>query len=128
MNEIMVTLGGRQFALPMLNTRPEAEWRRKAQEVLAPLLQAGDLAQMEISNAADIARAVSMFGNWLDPMAMLDALIAYAPTVLGPEREWLEYHTYGGEISGALLQLFFFGTAPIKSGANGVVPKRIATT
>lgn len=127
MNEITVTLGGREFGLPKLPIRAEAEWRRNAKEALAPLLQAGDLAEMQVSTAADIARAVAMFADWLDPLTALDTLIAYAPGVLAPQREWLEEHAYSDEVIGVLLRLFFVGPARTISRSNGAAPARMPT-
>jgi hypothetical protein len=128
MNEITVTLGGRQFALPKLTIRNETEWRRDAKATMAPLMQVGDLATLEINNAADIARAVQAFGEWLDPMDALNTLIAYAPGVLGPERDWLEEHVYSDEVIGELMHLFFIGPPAKASRLNGAVPARMATT
>ncbi len=128
MSEITITLGGRQFALPKLPIRAEAEWRSGAKDTMAPLLQAGDLAEMQVNSAADIARAVAMFADWLDPLDALQTLIAYAPQVLEPEREWLETHAYSDEVIGVLLRLFFVGPARTTLHSNGVAPARMQTT
>jgi hypothetical protein len=128
MNEITVTLSGRKFSLPKLTIRAETTWRREAKATMAPLLQAGDLATLEISNAADIARAVAAFGEWLDPMTALETLIAYAPAVLRPEQEWLEEHAYSDEVIGELLRLFFIGPPQRQTRrANGAAPVLSAT-
>lgn len=130
MNEITVQLGGRAFVLPKLTIRAEAEWRRTARETMAPLLQAGEMANVQVATAADIARVVQQFGEWLNPLAVLETLIAYAPAVLGPEREWLEEHAYTDEVIGVLLSVFFTSTMPQqqRSMRNGSAPAHMPTT
>ena len=127
MNEITVTLGGRQFTLPKLTIRAEAEWRRQTKEVMAPLLGVSELAQMELATVADMAKAVQAFGEWLDPLDALNVLIAYAPGVLEGQREWLEEHAYSDEVIGVLLRLFFTGPEARASRRNGVAPQLAPT-
>jgi hypothetical protein len=106
MREVTLHLGGKEFTVPQLTIRREAEWRKQAQKALAPFWDATSLMQMDISKPQDLSDLIGKVGALLDVTAALDAICAYAPA-LAEQRDWIEENTYSDEVFGALVGLFF---------------------
>lgn len=120
MQTITVVLGGRAFAAPQLPIRADAKWREVARPLVEPIAEmamASGLANPTPDRLVKLAFASALF---VDPLATLNAVLAYAPT-LEAEREWIEEHAYAQEALAALLALFFGMGAPL-STPTGAAP------
>ncbi len=130
MREVTIKLGERVFTVPQLTIKHEAKWRRTAEEALAPFWDATGLMQLDINQPGDLRKVVDQISRLMDPIAAIDAICAYAPT-LAAERDWIEEHCYSDEVIGALVALFFGQLRQLEQlpqALNGAVGKLSPTT
>lgn len=130
MREVTIRLGERAFVVQQLTIRKEANWRRQAEEALAPFWDATALMDFDITRPGDLRKILDRVGALLDPMAAIDALCAYAPA-LNEQRDWIEESCYADEVFGALVALFFGQLRQLErlpQTLNGALPTQSATT
>lgn len=120
METITVVLGGRSFVAPQLTIRADAKWREIARPLVEPIAEmamASGVGNPTPERLVKLAFASALF---VDPMATLNAVLAYAPA-LEAERDWIEEHAVAQEALAALLALFFGMGAPM-SMPTGAAP------
>ena len=120
METITVVLGGKAFAVSQLAIRADAKWREIARPLVEPIAEmamASGVANPTPERLVKLAFASALF---VDPMATLNAVLAYAPA-LEAERDWIEEHAVAQEALAALLALFFGMGAPM-STPTGAAP------
>lgn len=130
MREVTIKLGERVFTVPQLTIKHEAQWRRTAEQALAPFWDATGLMQLDISQPGDLRKVIDQVGALMDPLAAIDALCAYAPQI-ADAREWIEENCYSDEVFAALVALFFGQLRQLERlpvALNGALPKAGATT
>ena len=125
--DIAIVFGGRTFTVQQLAIRADAEWRKTARPIVEPISELTMAAGIANPTPEKVARLVFTSQLLVDPLAVLNAVLAYSPA-LDEQREWIEQHAYPDEALTALLALFF-GMAPQpKMVANGAAPTPAPTT
>lgn len=120
---IDIVLGGRTFAVGQLPIRADAAWRTKVKAIVEPISELAMASGVSAPTPERLVRLAFTSALIVDPGAVLDAVLEYAPS-LADEREWIGEHAYADEALQALLALFFGMTAT----ANGSAPKPPVTT
>lgn len=124
-NTITIVLGGRSFVVQRLTIRADATWRETVKPIVEPISEIAMAAQLSSPTPEKMARLAMTTSLFIDPLATLNAVLAYSPT-LEAEREWIEDHAYADEALVALLGLFFGMGAPM-SMQTGAAPTRQPT-
>jgi hypothetical protein len=122
---IPVVLGGRTFDVALLPIRADATWRKTVKPMIDPIAELAVASGAGSPTPDKLTRLAFASSLFVDPGAVLDALLAYSPE-LTAESDWIEENAYADEALQALLSLFF-GMAPVKA-ATGAAPKPPATT
>ena len=127
MQEITVTLGGRPYTVKQLPMRPEANWRKKLQEQLAPIVDLiANYNQIELNTPADVVGILQRITPALlnAPDIMLDLVLAYSPALM-MEREWIADNAYSQEVMDALLAVvrLAYPFEPLLKMAQRYAPK-----
>ncbi len=119
--DIAILLGGRSFNVQQLPIRADAEWRKTSRPIVEPISELAMASGIANPTPEKLARLVFTSQLLVDPLAVLNAVLAYSPA-LDEEREWIEQHAYPDEALTALMALFF-GMAPQpKMVVNGAAP------
>jgi len=120
-NTITITLGGRSFVVQRLTIRADATWRETVKPIVEPIADLAMAAQVANPTPERIAKVAFASSLFIDPLATLNGVLAYSPTLEG-QREWIENHAYADEALVALLALFFGMGAPMSKQTGAAPP------
>jgi hypothetical protein len=104
MREVTVTLGGKQYTVRQLPMRAEAEWRKRLQMLLAPIMElVKGYDQIVINTPADVVDLLQRIAPLLlnAPDTMLELLFDYSPE-LAIQADVIETTAYSDEVLEAL--------------------------
>jgi hypothetical protein len=125
MRTIPVVLGGRTFDVVSLTLRADAMWRKSVKHMIDPIAELAVASGAGSPTPDKLTRLAFASSLFVDPGAVLDALLSYSPE-LAAEAEWIGEHAYADEALQALLSLFF-GMTSAKS-VNGAAQTPPPTT
>jgi hypothetical protein len=141
MRSVTVTLGGKEYSVKQLPMRAEAEWRKRLQTLLAPiLLLLQNYDKIELNTPADVVDLLQRIAPLLldAPDTMLELLFDYSPE-LAIQADEVETTAYSDEVLEALKAVMglaypFVGDlarlsqAGQRLAANGAQPTPTTTT
>lgn len=127
MRTIPIVLGGRTFEAPQLTIRADAKWRELAMPLVEPIAEMAMASRVANPTPERLVKLAFASALFVDPMATLNAVLAYAPT-LEAERDWIEEHAVAEEALAALLALFFGMGAPMSMPTGAARPPQPTTS
>lgn len=123
MKSVTVTLGGESYTIHELKARPNAEWRKRLQELLAEVTSLLENApKLELTTESIVGLIQSAQRLVLSsPDRLRELLLAYAPE-LAAQQDRIEAEAYDSELLTAFVEVlklaFPFGSlATVVSGA-----------
>lgn len=130
-----ITLGGKAFEIRELPLRANSEWRRTFEQKLEPLLgMFAGLDKLEITNAADLARVISMLREVVlrSPEMLAELMFDYSPA-LASDRMWIEENVYESELLAGVTEVLalaypFGAILQLARSLNGAAVNPGATT
>lgn len=130
MRTVTITLGGVDYTIRQLPMRAEAEWRKRLQAQLEPLLSMmSGYQELSFDGPADFVAFLRTLTPMLmnAPDIMLEMLYAYAPE-LARQADAIETGSYSEEVMEAFLEVlplaYPFGAALERLSALGPRPVR----
>lgn len=124
--EITLVLGGKPVTVKLLPIRADATWRKSVRPLIDPIAELAMASGTGSPTPDKLTRLAFASSLFVDPGAVLDALLSYSPQ-LAANMEWIEENAYADEALQALLSLFF-GMTPVTPAQSGAAQKPPPTT